>query len=144
VRARRLPPDFTSIVSLVGDPGVNVQLIVCADERHAEAPLLAATATVQIPSLRGRLDDLPRIVDEYGSDAAAALGVDKLCFTVTDRQWVIHNGATSLPEIEKATTRLLALKTSANMSQAAERLGMAPVSLSRWAHRRTPPWLPPP
>jgi transcriptional regulator of acetoin/glycerol metabolism len=123
---------------------VNVQLIVCGDERHAEAPLLAAAALIQIPSLRERLEDLPRIVDEYGRDAAAALAVDGLCFTVTDRQWVIQNRATSLPEIEKATMRLLALKTSANVSHAAARLGMAPVSLSRWAHRRTPPSLPPP
>jgi hypothetical protein len=144
VRARRLPPDFTSILGLVGEPNVNVQLIVCADDRHAEVPLLAAAAPIQVPSLRGRQDDLPRIVDEYGYDAAAALGVDKLCFTVTDRQWVIDNGAASLSVIEKATMRLLALKTANSLSQAAERLGMAPVTLSRWAHRRTPPSLPPP
>lgn len=139
VRSRRLPPDFVSIVELAANPNANVQLVVCADERHGEAPLLAVAAPIQIPALRDRAEELPRIVDEYGHDAAGVLGVDELCFTATDRQWVIQNGATSLPEIDKATMRLLALKTSPNLSQAAARLGMAPVSLSRWVFRRTPP-----
>jgi transposase-like protein len=43
---------------------------------------------------------------------------------------------TSLSEIEKATLRLVALRSSATVSQAAARLGMAPVSLSRWVARR--------
>jgi hypothetical protein len=34
--------------------------------------------------------------------------------------------------------RLVALKASPNLSQAARRLRVAPVSLSRWLHRRRP------
>jgi hypothetical protein len=40
---------------------------------------------------------------------------------------------------EKATLRLVAIRASRNMSGAAERLGMAPVSLSRWLDRRKLP-----
>jgi hypothetical protein len=47
--------------------------------------------------------------------------------------------AASLAEVEKATLRLLALRTSRNMSVAASRLGMAAVSLSRWLGRRKLP-----
>jgi hypothetical protein len=54
-----------------------------------------------------------------------------------DRKWLLEHAATSsLAEIEKATLRMVALRGSANLSQAAARLGMAPVSLSRWVARR--------
>jgi DNA-binding transcriptional LysR family regulator len=46
-----------------------------------------------------------------------------------------------MSEIEKTTLRLVALRASRNMSNAAERLGMAPVSLSRWIDRRRLRWL---
>jgi hypothetical protein len=44
-----------------------------------------------------------------------------------------------LPDIEKATLRLVAIRESRNLSSAAARLGMAPVSLSRWIGRRKLP-----
>jgi len=44
-----------------------------------------------------------------------------------------------LPDIEKATLRLVAIRESRNLSAAAARLGMAPVSLSRWIGRRKLP-----
>ena len=47
-----------------------------------------------------------------------------------------------LAEIEKATLRLVAIRSSRNVSAAAARLGMAPVSLSRWIGRRTLPPMP--
>jgi hypothetical protein len=50
----------------------------------------------------------------------------------------IHSAA-SLPDIEKATLRLVAIRESRNLSGAAARLGMAPVSLSRWVGRRRLP-----
>jgi DNA-binding transcriptional regulator YdaS (Cro superfamily) len=89
-----------------------------------------------VPSLLLRARELPRIIDEYGHEAAKSLGVDEMCFTSADRQWVAENAATTLPDIERATMRLVALKTSANLSQAAARLGMTPDSLSRWVFRR--------
>ena len=45
-----------------------------------------------------------------------------------DRRWIIEH-PTSLAEIEKATMRVVALRMSRHLSEAAERLGMAPVSL---------------
>jgi ActR/RegA family two-component response regulator len=49
---------------------------------------------------------------------------------------VRQHAVTSLAEVEKATLRLVALRTSRNPSNAAARLGMASVSLSRWVDRR--------
>ena len=83
-------------------------------------------------------------VDEYLFDAVVELVPDRqaLDLTESDRQWLVDSLAmTSLSEIEKATLRLVALRSSATLSQAAARLGMAPVSLVRWAARRGLPCL---
>jgi hypothetical protein len=44
----------------------------------------------------------------------------------------------SLSEIEQAASRLVALRSSVNVSHAAGRLEMEPVSLARWAARPMP------
>jgi hypothetical protein len=95
---------------------------------------------VRIPSLRARTDELPRIVDEYAVDAIAELRALGLGLTAADRQWVLNSAPLTLAEIEKATLRLVAIRASRNISNAAARLGMAPVSLQRWiSRRRLPP-----
>jgi hypothetical protein len=85
--------------------------------------------------------ELPRIVEEYAAEAIAALRPLRPwdSFTVADLRWVVECAATSLPEIEKATLRVVAIKMSASLSDAARLLGMAPVSLARWLGRRSQP-----
>jgi DNA-binding NtrC family response regulator len=116
-----------------------VQFIICWDDNDAAHPLLVMPAPIQLPSLKDRAAELPRIVDEYFLDAIAAVGARSTCLTDRDRAWVLAHETSSLSEIEKATLRVAALRTSANLSIAAERLGMAAVSLSRWACRRNLP-----
>jgi hypothetical protein len=139
VRAQRLPDDFSSVVALARNPGASVQLIVCADGRHDTHPFLTLPVPIRVPSLRTRTSELSRIVDEYAADAIAALGARDECFTDDDRTWIIEHSPLTLPEIEKATLRLVALRMSKNCTRAAARLGMAPVSLSRWVGRRKLP-----
>jgi DNA-binding NtrC family response regulator len=111
--------------------------MVCAGEEDDRDPLLVVPAAIRLPSLSNRADELPRIVDEYACDALASMRAREQCFTERDRAWVIAHVPTSLSEIEKTTLRIVALRTSSNMSNAAFRLGMASVSLSRWiTHRR--------
>jgi hypothetical protein len=55
------------------------------------------------------------------------------------RVLLIVVGTEPLPEIEKATLRLMALRGTRNVSGASERLSMAPVSLMRWLERRSLP-----
>jgi hypothetical protein len=105
---------------------------------------LVRPGPIEVPDIAARVSDLPRIVDEYVFDAVVELAPSpgSLVLSEGDRQWLIENAATtSLSEIEKATLRLVALRTSANLSRAATRLGMATVSLSRWLARRKIPTL---
>jgi len=69
----------------------------------------------------------------------AELGAPDAEFLEADRSWIRKHAGTSLPEIEKAALRLVALRVAPNLSNAATRLGMAPVSLSRWIGRRQLP-----
>jgi hypothetical protein len=117
---------------------------VCSTPGEEVNPLLVIPAPIRIPPIETRKRELPRIVDEYAADAIAALGVSAANFTDRDRAWMLEHGTSSLSEIEKSTLRLVALRASPNMSNAAARLGMAPVSLSRWIDRRLPFFLPAP
>jgi hypothetical protein len=135
VRARRLPRDFPALLAMLREPGAGVQLIVCLD-RAAMPPFLSAP--IEVPSLSMRARDLPQIIEEYALDALDALGAPVASFQQDDHRWILEHAATSLAEIEKATLRRVALRSSANLTQAAARLGMAQVSLSRWLGRRNP------
>lgn len=135
IRRRRPPRDFSSLVDRLRGSD-NVQYI-CLDKNSLQ--WLVRPGPIEVPPLAGRMADLPRIVDEYVLDAIVELAPapQTLVLTGHDRQWLIEHAATmSLSEIEKTTLRLVALRSSTNLSHAASRLGMAPVSLSRWITRR--------
>jgi hypothetical protein len=140
VRARRPPHDLDDVLRQLARPGPRVLLVIVDAEPGVR---FAADETtnppIQIPPLRQRTDDLPTVIDEYIADAADDLSLPRSLFTDEDRLWVLAHAATSLPEIEKATQRLLALRGSRNLAAAAKRLRMASVSLTRWFGRRAPP-----
>lgn len=141
IRRRRPPHDFSSLVTRLRS-SENVQYI-CLDEDSLQ--WLVRPGPIEVPPLAERKAELPRIVDEYVFDAIVELAPtpQTLVLTDRDRQWLLEHAATmSLSGIEKAALRLVALRSSANLSHAASRLGMAPVSLYRWVARRKLPTYP--
>lgn len=137
MRARRLPRDYEDVVEALRAPQLNVQLIVCGGTEDTYAKHNVTPIT--IPPLSNRAGEVDRIIQEYAEDAMADLSVPGAAFPFADQAWVREHACTSLPEIEKATLRLVALRASRSLSNAAQRLGMAPVSLSRWIGRRELP-----
>jgi hypothetical protein len=145
VRSQRLPRDFAAVVTALRDPGARVELVVCANGPDDCEPFLAAP--IVVPPLASRAAELDRIITEYAEDAVVQLGTlgtlgtlgSRGGFLAADREWVRTHSSSSLPDIEKATLRLVAIRESRNLSNAAARLGMAPVSLSRWIGRRSLP-----
>jgi hypothetical protein len=138
VRRRRPPHGFSSLVDqLRGSDDVQY---ICLEEDSLR--WLVRPGPIEVPHIAERAEDLARIVDEYIFDAIVALAPPprSLALTERDRQWLIEDAATtSISEVEKATLRLVAMRSSATLSQAAARLGMATVSLSRWVARRKLP-----
>src|SRR5262249_38298136 len=112
VHRRRLPPDFSAMASRLRSQSDAV-LFVCGDRREEPNPFLVRQVPVSLPSLRVRWAELPRIVDEYASDALAELRSrevrpTEVRFTDEDRRWVIERCPKTLEEIEKSTLRILA------------------------------------
>ncbi|TMQ02390.1 MAG: hypothetical protein E6J90_36265 [Deltaproteobacteria bacterium] len=142
MRAKRLPRDFAAVIDRVRDPSAHVQTVVCWGQLDPRNPLLVVPAPIVVPGTRQRAGELSWIVEEYAVDAIATLSARAECFTVRDRAWVVEHASRSLDDIDKATLRIVAIRMSRNLSDAAARLDMAPVSLSRWFSRR--PRIPPP
>jgi hypothetical protein len=136
---RRLPHDLPEVLKSLHETDHRVQFIVCTD-RHARDALLRGLMPIEVPPIRAREAELPRIVHAYAEEAIAALHAPDSSFSDDDHRWVMEN-TRSLCEIEKATLRVVALNITRNLRQAAQLLGLADVSLSRWIGRRMP--LPP-
>lgn len=134
---KRLPRDFAELTTALRDPSTRVQLIACGQRPSDRKDLVSAP--IEIPPLSTRADELDRIVDEYARDAREALGIT-MVFTPADRDWVLRHSAASLPEIQKGTLRLVALREAGNVAKAATMLGMAHASLGEWIGRRRLPW----
>jgi len=140
--SHRLPPDFSDIIAVLRDPRTRVQLIVCTRKQKDDNELLAQILArpITIPSLIDRADELDQIIWEYAEDAVTEIGgFSRVSFTSEDHEWIRMWSAASLPEIEKGTRRLVAIRKYRTILGAAEHLGMAPVSLSRWIGRRKLP-----
>jgi hypothetical protein len=134
--AKRLPRDFAEVTQALRDPRTRVQLIVCGVRPPDRKELVSAP--IEIPPLASRPEEIDRIIDEYAGDAANVLKVGA-SFTPVDRAWVRVHSATSLPEIEKGTARIVALREAGNVARAAALLGMAHASLGEWIGRRRLP-----
>lgn len=144
IRTNRLPQDFEALVAMLRENSL-AMLFVCLHGHDPVRDLLYPP--IEIPSLAQRLPDLERLLDEFLVEAAAALDVGAVRLSERTRSFVLR-GVASLADLEKTALRLVAIASSRNMSQAAERLHIAPVSLSRWVCRRWPrawlgesPWL---
>jgi len=134
--AKRLPPDFAEVTAQLRDPGTRAQLIVCGVRPPDRTELVSAP--IEVPPLSSRPDEIERVIDEYAEDAATALRASAH-FTNIDRDWVRLNSATTLPEIEKGTLRIVALREAGNIARAAALIGMAHASLGEWIGRRRLP-----
>ena len=133
MRLERAPADLPETVPFLRAAD-DVMLVMCA----VSDLLLIRPAPVAVPPLASLGAELDRVIAEYADDALAALAAPASSFTTDDHAWVRQHAATSLAEIEAGTRRLVTLHASRNMSHAAARLGMAPVSLTRWLGRRAP------
>ncbi len=129
VRRRWLPLHFPALVEKVRDPATAVQFIVCTDVLQALHPFLVLPVPIVVPALKKRERELPRIVDEYASEALRKLGADASCFTSDDRSWVIEHAAKTLPEIGQAAMRIVAIRQTGSIFEAARQLGLSHVTL---------------
>ncbi len=138
LRTRRPPHDIGALIPRLRESG-DVMLVVCVGGTTDVSPLLIRPAPLVLPPLATRSRDIDRIIAEYAADAIVELAAPTTGFSHDDHVWVREHAAGSLDEIEKATLRLTAVRTSNTITQAAGRLGMTVPSLWRWIDRRRHP-----
>lgn len=133
----RPPPDFESVLAFMRDPRSRVQLVICTHDSQHAGPQLAPP--IVFPSLGERAAELDRVIDEYAAEAVATLDASTT-FTPADRRWIRQHEAATLPRIEKATRRLVAIRAhSGSITRAAAQLGLSHATLSEWVARRALP-----
>jgi hypothetical protein len=91
---------------------------------------------VVLTPLNDRGRDRFRILEEIAEDVVAALDVRVPPLSLSDRRVILQHDGEAVPDLEKATLRVAALRSRSTLSDAAKQLGMAPVSLFRWAIAR--------
>ena len=113
VRSRRLPRDFSSVVARIRATA-DVQIIVCSDGRDDAHPFPHASGPDSDPiahrSYARATADRRRVRRRCRRRAAARWGKLHRCRS----SWVLQNAPLTLAEIEKATLRLVAIRTSRN------------------------------
>ncbi len=131
---RRRPADLVEMLDRWRRPEVAAQLMVLAkDKRRAEA---YTPAPVEIPPLASRRDELDRLLAEYEAEAMQRLGVNAPPLTPAQRAWVRQSSGETLPDIQKATLRLIAIRQAGTIAGGAALLGMSHVALGQWLERR--------
>jgi hypothetical protein len=135
--AARPPADYAGILRALWESGgTQTQVMICDDGTHRQGMLLHGT--IDVPPLRERSDELTHIVREYGLDAAREFGLPMRTYP-EDTAWILAHSSSSYAEISRGARRLAALRAAGTIVGAAERIGIAPVSLRRWIGRRAIP-----
>jgi hypothetical protein len=141
IDARNMPREIDQLASCFRGPVATIRLVVGAERAEDLADLVALlprSATLQIPPLAERVDELDQMIDSYASDAVAELGAPELGFRPDDVKRIRESGVTTLDELEDVARRLVALRNW-GVTGGAARLGINHAALSRWARRRRIP-----
>jgi hypothetical protein len=138
LRSERLPEDFDWLCRSLAEGACAATVFVCLHGDDRLRDLLCRP--LEVPPLSSRAPESDRLLQESLDEAVAELGAESLRIPRQLRQKILDS-IPSFAELEKTALRVAALASTTNISQAAARLGMAPVSLRRWLDRR--PWLEP-
>lgn len=139
--AEKLPDDFPLVLASVRLPDTNVRPIIGSDapKRTARfAHLMRQVATVVIPPLSTRSDELERVLHAYAVDAASRFGIPQAPLRPHDLRWVQQGGTlkvTTHAEADDVMERLVAARTW-GIAGGAARLDIHHAALSRYLRKR--------
>jgi hypothetical protein len=131
---QRRPKDLAEMLEELHRPGCTAQLMVLA--RNARKGDVYTPAPVVIPPLRARRDEMERLIMEYEAEAVRRLGLDTLELTPAQRSWIRERSSATLPDIQRATLRLIAIRRAGSIAGAAALLQMSRTALGGWLDRR--------
>ena len=91
-------------------------------------------ASLSIPPVTERKDEVERLLEAYASDAVADLRASWLGLRPGDSELVLDSGIATHDELEEFARRLVTIRNW-GISEGAKRLGITHGALSRWALR---------
>jgi hypothetical protein len=125
-----LPSDLTETLEVLRRPDCQTQLVTCAANLRDAA--LFTVAPVGIPRLASRKSELDRIINEYAAEAAMAMEISSHWLGPTERAWIRERASASLPDIQKATLRLAAIRRAGSISAGAIAAGISHTAMLKW------------
>ena len=131
---RRRPRDLPEMLDELHRSGRTAQLMVLA--RNARKAEVYTPAPVVIPPLRSRRDELARIITEYEAEVSQRLGLGALELTPAQRSWIRERSSETLPDLQRATSRLIAIRYAGSIAGGAALLRMSSQALGKWLERR--------
>jgi hypothetical protein len=138
IHAERLPQGFQPMVERWRRSETRVQLVLCS--RSVDPVLTTVADSVVLPPLFLRWRERVRIMEEVAAEAAIELGVAAHLLSDADRQVILQSEAATLPQLETATARIVAIRhwgdRRGGLVRAAEALGVTHATLAEWAERR--------
>jgi hypothetical protein len=137
LRRERLPKDWEMIAERVTHPAAQVRIVICGGSHKLGLPV--QSLPIWVPAISDRAGDIDRLITEYAQDAFARFDLGRTSLPSTDHAWVRSHSAWSHSALEKATSRLVAVRISEDLGEAATRLGMNRIALTRWVVRRKLP-----
>jgi hypothetical protein len=138
LHAPRLPDEFQRMVERWRGSETRVQLVLCS--RSVDPVLTTVADSLVLVPLFMRWRERVRIIDEVAAEAAIELGIAAPVVSDADRQVILAFDAATLPELETATARVVAIRHWAEhgggIARAAQELGVGHATLAEWAERR--------
>jgi FHA domain-containing protein len=131
---RKRPSDLLAMLDELHRRGRTTQLMVLAKNPYKAE--VYTKAPVVIPPLRTRRDEIETLVMEYELEAVRRLGIDALELTPVQRSWIAERSSETLPDIQQATLRLIAIRHAGSIAGAADLLRISQQALSKWLDRR--------
>jgi hypothetical protein len=126
--------ELTTIYASVLPRDCLTHIVLCAgsneDEKLSPPPIV-------IPPLDTRKAEIDRLISEYVLEAAKRLYCTKrVRLSPEDRAWIRTHACESLPEIQTATLRLVAVREAGNVNAGSALLGISHVALTKWLNNR--------
>jgi FHA domain len=126
--------ELTAIYAAVLPRDCLTHIVLCTSSNKAEK---VSRPPIVIPPLDTRKTELDRLISEYVVEAAKRLYCTKqVRLSPEDRGWLRTHACESLPEIQTATLRLVAVREAGNVSAGSALLGISHVALTKWLDRR--------
>lgn len=132
---KSLPEDLDDLLEALRKLECQTQLALCAARVRDVQPF--APFPVVVPPIAARRSEIERLILEYAADASSALGLGAHWLSPAERAWIRDHAGDSLPEIQRATLRLAAIREAGSVSAGASRIGISHTAMLKWlrSHR---------